>query len=259
MNAFAMHGRQWAAISAYLPGRCGDDVMKRYTSLSAKEGLQKDWTEEEDNKLKKAVRKYSTRDMKVVAREVGGRSMSACSKRWLILSKNTAAGTVEWSPEVSIALPFVYFLTYFQEDALLTKGVEAHGSEGKWSAIAATIAGKTGRECRMRWNRYLSRVQNANLWSKNEDAIMVNMHENGAGWDQMYHHLPGRTIDAIKQRSEKLGLSAKWSLAEVEALKKAVVEFEGPNKKKNWKKIAQQVQTKSAVACSNYFHLHFLY
>lgn len=152
-----------------------------------------------------------------------------------------------------------------------------------------------------RWQRELSRVSNTTPWSAEEDATIKKYRGNpaaGAGaagdgqeggssasgdissrrrkrWVDMLPLLPGRSIDAIKQRCEELGngvekhIPRRWTEQEMEILQTAVQRAQqqmqmlrgrgGRSRnaisKPEWEAIAQLLPGKTWLQCQ-YKHTH---
>lgn len=98
----------------------------------------KPWTEEENQKLKAAVKRYGERSWRKIAEEVPGRSSVQCLQHWKhVLSPDVGKGA--WTPE---------------EDARLVRLVEEKGY--KWAEIAKELPGRIGKRCRERYMNHLN-------------------------------------------------------------------------------------------------------
>jgi hypothetical protein len=239
LDAYAKSPNKWVTIRNSLPDRCDKDIKKRHQSLTRPEPVRIRWTATEDSLLAASVAKHGTRVWSKVAEEVPGRTRKQCVGRWGGTLTRHGKSNGAWTEA---------------DDALLAEGVNLHGEDGKWAAIADTISGKTGWECKTRWERELSRMLNASPWSSEEDAIIVKMRDEGRTWNKIIHHLPGRGGDAIKKRCEELGKGIqpapeRWSPKDMEALRVALLPYEG--KRKRWKKIVEGVPGKTVEQCIN--------
>jgi hypothetical protein len=86
------------------------------------------------------------------------------------------------------------------EDALLVRDVEQHGPQN-WNAIALSLTGRTGKQCRERWITKLSPAYRADAWTSEEDALLVRLQaEHGNQWARFRRQLPQRSTISIKNR-----------------------------------------------------------
>ncbi|KAJ8559858.1 hypothetical protein K7X08_003916 [Anisodus acutangulus] len=85
-----------------------------------------------------------------------------------------------------------------EEDKLLIQLVEKFGIR-KWSQIAQIFKGRIGKQCRERWHNHLRPDIKKNLWTEEEDRILIQAHgEVGNKWVEIAKRLPGRTENSIK-------------------------------------------------------------
>jgi hypothetical protein len=81
------------------------------------------------------------------------------------------------------------------------KQIMALGGWKSWNAIAAQMPGRTGRQCRERWNNYVNPSLNMKLFTPDEDRLLMQKHkELGTKWEQIVHFFPGRSKNFIKNR-----------------------------------------------------------
>jgi hypothetical protein len=86
-----------------------------------------------------------------------------------------------------------------EDDQTLRDLVDQFGTNS-WVEIARVMPGRNVRQCRDRWNHYLSR--NASVpWTSEEDALLVRMVETyGRKWARLATFFPNRTDFSLKAR-----------------------------------------------------------
>ena len=88
-----------------------------------------------------------------------------------------------------------------EEDQRLTQLVEKIGSNSKWAEIASHMVNRTARQCRDRWNFYLSPERNTTEWSSSEEAQLLELYNKfGTSWSKIAQFFPGRTNAAVRNR-----------------------------------------------------------
>lgn len=90
-----------------------------------------------------------------------------------------------------------------EEDALIKDLVE-NKHISPWSAVAKHLPGRTGPQCRDRYNSYLYEDTISKKWSTREDEIIISKYrEFGPRWVLISQFLPGRNGNSVKNRWHK--------------------------------------------------------
>ena len=88
--------------------------------------------------------------------------------------------------------------------------MKQHGAT-KWTALAATLAGRTDNQCRNRWTKTLDTAITRGPWSANEDKILIEAHKKLGGnkWVAISKLIDGRTDNQCQNRWRKDALQNK--------------------------------------------------
>jgi hypothetical protein len=169
-------GKDWGAISALVPGRTEKQCYNRWhdvlhPSNGRANGSKGKWTEEQDSKLKDAVKTHGDKDWVAMSALVPGLTRAQCNNRWKdaldpsIDRANKRTG--KWTED---------------EDIKLKDAVQTHGGKN-WGAIATLVPGRTRKQCRDRWNALLFqanlsrflKIPNQKIGGDNSKAIIEHL------------------------------------------------------------------------------------
>jgi hypothetical protein len=90
------------------------------------------------------------------------------------------------------------------EDARLQELVERLG-DWNWPAIAQLMPGRTSRQCRERWNFYLSPTISNAPWTPEEDLLLIRLSQLvGPKWTVITKNFPKRTPNNVTNRYKQL-------------------------------------------------------
>lgn len=104
--------------------------------------------------------------------------------------KNRKSGPKAWTKE---------------EDALLLSIVKKMQMPMKWSIVALSLPGRTGKQCRERYVNHLNPRLKVTDWNALEDAMIFHLYNSmGSHWAKMSKLIPGRTDNGIKNRFHNL-------------------------------------------------------
>jgi hypothetical protein len=101
-----------------------------------------------------------------------------------------------------------------KEDEQLSQLVGQFG-DVSWHAVAAAIPGRTVRQCRDRWNHYLSCGAQASPWTPEEDARLLSLIDTiGLRWTKLASFFPNHTDLNVKRRWLYLFTRKRWERRE---------------------------------------------
>ncbi|CAL9226100.1 unnamed protein product [Arabidopsis halleri] len=124
----------WQSVANVLQGRTGPQCSNRWKkSLHPSRTRKRNWSSEEDKRLKVAVTLFGTKNWRKIDQFVPGRTGTQCLERWgNSLDPKLKFG--KWTKE---------------EDAKLREAMKEHGY--CWSKVASDMSCRTDSQCARRW------------------------------------------------------------------------------------------------------------
>ena len=90
-----------------------------------------------------------------------------------------------------------------EEDQKLKELVELKGTHA-WNEIQELMPNRTARQCRERWNLYLSPDVSNTPWTKEEEARLIQSYQLvGPKWSLIAKNFPNRTANNIKNHTKQ--------------------------------------------------------
>ncbi|CAN8258937.1 unnamed protein product [Cochlearia groenlandica] len=181
----------WLNIAVSLgTNRTPFQCLARYQRSLNANILRKEWTVEEDEKLRAAVELFGEKNWQSVANELEGRVGTQCSNRWKKTLHPSIKKKGKWSSE---------------EDKRLKVAVTLFGPRN-WLKIAQFVPGRIFSQCRERWENSLDPKIKREKWTEEEDAkLREGIAEFGhSRWSKIALRLPCRTDNQCRRRWKSL-------------------------------------------------------
>nr|GLL17457.1 uncharacterized protein LOC109172334 isoform X1 [Ipomoea trifida] len=180
----------WIDIALSLgTNRTPFQCLARYQRSLNASIIKREWTEEEDNKLRAAVEVFGESNWQVVAASLEGRTGTQCSNRWIKTLHPARKRVGKWTAD---------------EDKRLKVAVMLFGPK-TWRKIAQYVPGRTHVQCRERWANSLDPSLNLNGWTEEEDFKLESaIQEHGYSWSKVAACVAPRTDNQCRRRWKAL-------------------------------------------------------
>ncbi|KAF8947706.1 Myblike DNAbinding domain-containing protein [Haplosporangium gracile] len=178
-------GRNWIQIALDLDtNRTGAQCFQKYQSKMIGVASRDNWTAEEDNILREAVRVLGEKNWLQVASCLENRNSVQCMTRWS-KSVNPAIRRGRWLNE---------------EDGALRAAHEVYGG-GRWAKIQQHVLGRTDIQCRERYMNVLTPSLATGPWTQQEvERLDALVEEHGEKWGLIASLMNGRTDNQCARR-----------------------------------------------------------
>lgn len=134
--------------------------------------------------------------------EVPFNHLDSCYLQASAMDKSKNLSKMNMAPNQQINSGRIKFSS--SEDRLLISLVQSYGTKS-WVLVSKMMNNRTPRQCRDRWNHYLSPTTNNTLWSPEEDTLLIEKIKIfGNQWSRISKFFPGRTGVSIRNRCCKL-------------------------------------------------------
>jgi hypothetical protein len=146
--------------------------------------LKAKWSQAEDERLLQLLRSGSRANWTELTPNFPGKTAQQISERWMKV--------------VDPALVKGSWTRY--EDETIVDFVTRCGTKN-WTKLAELLPGRIGKQCRERWRNHLDPLNNKEPWSPEEDALLIQLHEQyGNHWVKIATMMKGRSDNHIKNR-----------------------------------------------------------
>ncbi|KAH7841626.1 hypothetical protein Vadar_032259 [Vaccinium darrowii] len=192
----------WINIAVLLgTNRTPFQCLARYQRSLNASILKREWTEDDDDKLRAAVETFGEGNWQLIASTLEGRTGTQCSNRWIKSLHPARQRVGRWTLE---------------EDKRLKVAVMLFGPKN-WNKIAQFVPGRTHVQCRERWFNNLNPSLIFCGWTQEEDSKLdaaVAKHRDycrsKVHWCKVAACVPPRTDNQCKRRWKKMH-PVEWS------------------------------------------------
>ncbi|XP_052179782.1 uncharacterized protein LOC127793055 [Diospyros lotus] len=176
----------WIDIAVLLgTNRTPFQCLARYQRSLNPSIMKRNWTEDDDDKLRSAIETFGESNWQLVASMLEGRTGTQCSNRWIKTLHPARQKVGRWTSD---------------EDKRLKVAVMLFGPK-TWRKIAQFVPGRTHVQCRERWFNSLDPSLNLGEWTEEEDSRLKEaIGEHGYYWSKVAACLPRRTDNQCRRR-----------------------------------------------------------
>ncbi|KAM2456147.1 hypothetical protein PS1_016063 [Malus domestica] len=199
----------WFDIAVSLgTNRTPFQCLARYQRSLNASILKREWTKDEDARLRSAVETLGEGNWQAIASALGGRAGTQCSNRWKKSLHPTKKREGRWTPE---------------EDKCLKVAQMLFGPKN-WNKTAQFVPGRTQSQCRDRYVNSLEPSLNYGEWAEEEDSrLRAAIEEHGYCWSKVAACVPRRTDNMCWRRCKVLYPEEVLLLKEQKKIKKVAL------------------------------------
>jgi hypothetical protein len=146
--------------------------------------LKARWSPEEDELLRHLLHSGDRANWTELTPQFPGKTAQQIAERW---SKVVDPALIKgsWTRD---------------EDEVIIDFVTRFGNKN-WTKLADLLPGRIGKQCRERWRNHLDPDNNREPWTPEEDALLIQLHEqHGNQWVKIATLMRGRSDNHIKNR-----------------------------------------------------------
>ncbi|KAJ6217521.1 hypothetical protein RDWZM_008678 [Blomia tropicalis] len=220
-----LHGPRWTTIAKHMKSRNVSQCIRRWKYTLDPKILKGSWTPEEDEKLRKLIKKYGSK-WSIIAQNMGNRSLLQCWHHWkhLLNKKN------EWTPE---------------EDKKLSELVKEYGNN--WKKISENMNERSINDCWKKYHMHLNSNIRKGKWTPSEDKMLKDLVEKfGTRWDKIADCMKNRNYIQCHHRWNNTfnSINKPWTLKEDQMLINLVKVYG-----LNWKEISENIDDRTSYQC----------